>query len=264
MIEAQPVPAPPAPPAPAAPRRWLRRLAKVAAGALAFMTAQVAAARFITPPATLSMLQSAAATLGSDEGPRWVDYRPLPSADLGEKIARSAVASEDGWFFHHGGFDLGQLRAVLTHLGSGSKPRGASTISQQVAKNVFLWQGRSYVRKALEVPYTLLLELIVPKERILELYLNVAQTGPLTYGMEAGAQRWYQKPAAELTSQEAARLISLLPYPEGYTVTEARATERAQEILSNRVPFPGDPGFETMVEQAPGKVGWRALFGLDD
>jgi monofunctional biosynthetic peptidoglycan transglycosylase len=262
MTDAAPPPPQPAPPVPT--RTWARRVARVALGALGFMTAQVVAVRFITPPATLSMVQSAAATLGSEEGPRWVDYRPLAASDLGEQVARSAVASEDGWFFQHTGFDLGQLHAVLSHLGSGNKPRGASTISQQVAKNVFLWQGRSYVRKALEVPYTILLELLVPKERILELYLNVAQTGPLTYGMEAGAQRWYQKPASDLSAQEAARLISLLPYPEGYTVTEARATERAREILSNRVPFPGDPGFETMAEQAPGKVGWRALLGLRD
>lgn len=132
MNETPPPVAPP--PAPVAPRRWPRRLAKAALGALVFMTAQVVAARFITPPATLSMVQSAAATLGSEEGPRWVDYRPTPAADLGEQVARSAVASEDGWFFQHSGFDLGQLHAVLTHLGSGNKPRGASTISQQVAK----------------------------------------------------------------------------------------------------------------------------------
>jgi monofunctional biosynthetic peptidoglycan transglycosylase len=240
-------------------RRAARRLMSIAGVALVIMTAQVTFVRFVDPPATITMLQRAAATVGSEDGARWVDYRPLDAEAQGHHLPRMAVASEDGWFFQHHGFDLGQLGAVLRSLGGGGSPRGASTISQQTAKNLFLWQGRSYVRKALEVPYTLLLELIVPKERILELYLNIAETGPMTFGAEAGAQRWFSKPANELSAKEAARLISILPYPEGWNVSDERAEARAREIMANRVPFPGETGFDEMVEQAPARIGWSAL-----
>lgn len=218
---------------------------------------QVLAARFVNPPLTLTMVERAWETVGSEGGARWVDYRPLPAEALGEQVARSAVASEDGWFFHHSGFDLGQLRAVLRS--SGGRMRGASTISQQVAKNVFLWQGRSFIRKGLEAGYTVLLELLLPKERILELYLSVAETGPMVFGMEAGAWYWYDKPANELSASEAARLIALLPNPRERRVTDAEVQERAREILAARVPFPGDPGFDDMAAEAPARVGWRAL-----
>lgn len=238
-----------------------RRLARGAAVLALIPVLQVLAVRFITPPFTLTMVERSLATVGSEEGARWVDYRPLSLDALGEQLPRAAVASEDGWFFHHGGFDLGQLRAALTS--SSGRLRGASTISQQVAKNVFLWQGRSWIRKGLEAVYTVLLELLVPKERILELYLSVAETGPLVFGGEAGAWRWYNKPARDLSANEAAHLIALLPNPQAWKITDAHAHERAREILAARVPFPGDPGFEQMQEDAPGRVGWRALLDLD-
>ncbi|HMV65548.1 MAG TPA: monofunctional biosynthetic peptidoglycan transglycosylase [Myxococcota bacterium] len=236
-----------------------RRIARWAAIALAVPSLQVLVVRFVTPPLTLTMVQRGWETVGSDDGARWVDYRPLPLDMLGDAVPRAAVASEDGWFFHHGGFDLGQIRAAASAGGA----RGASTISQQVAKNVFLWQGRSWVRKGLEVGYTALLELFVPKERILELYLSVAETGPMVFGAEAGAQHWYHKAARELTPSEAAHLIALLPNPRVWRVTDARVHERAREILAARVPFPGEPGFDRMAEEAPARVGWRALLGVD-
>lgn len=228
---------------------------------LAVPIAQVLLLRFINPPFTLTMVERAWETVGSDDGLRWPVQRRLSLEDMGRYAPRMAVASEDGWFFHHGGFDTGQIHDALTDMADGEGSRGASTISQQVARNAFLWQGRSWIRKGLEVGYTVLLELLVPKERILEVYLNVAEMGPMTFGVEAGAQRWFHKPAKDLTAQEAARLISILPSPNRWSPLDDTASRRARRILERQVPFPGDPGYEQMVEDAPSHVGVRALLG---
>ena len=115
-----------------------------------------------------------------------------------------------------------------------------------MARNVFLWQGRSWLRKGLESWYTLLLELLVPKARILELYLNVAETGPMTFGFEAGAQRHFDSSAADLSPEQAARLAAILPAPRRWNPDSPAAGERAAHTLDNLVPFPGDPGFDAM------------------
>ena len=228
------------------------------------MSVQALLVRWITPPVTLTMVEQALATVGTEEGFRWVDYRPIPADAQGRHAPRMAVASEDGWFWHHGGFDLGQMSYAIRDVLRGRDWRGASTISQQVARNVFLWQGRNTltraVRKALEVPYTILLELFVPKERILELYLNIAEMGPLTFGIEAAAQRHFDKPAAELSPSEAARIIAILPAPRVWSVRGTEANERLPDILANRVPFPDDDGFEQMSDNAWDKVGWGSAF----
>jgi monofunctional glycosyltransferase len=139
----------------------------------------------------------------------WVDRdRIAPSVQL------AVIASEDQKFPFHHGFDFDSIQDAMREQEDGGRSRGASTISQQTAKNLFLWGGHSYVRKGLEAWFTSLLELCWPKSRILEVYLNSAQFGPDVYGVEAAAQTYFHKHAASLTRSEAAQLAAVLPNPQ--------------------------------------------------
>ena len=139
----------------------------------------------------------------------WVDYaRIAPSAPL------AVMASEDQQFPFHHGFDVNSIHAAEVNNAEGGRLHGASTISQQLAKNLFLWPGRSYLRKAVEAWFTVLLETLWPKQRILEAYLNVVQFGPGVFGVEAAAHAFFHVSAAELTASEAAQLAAVLPNPE--------------------------------------------------
>jgi monofunctional biosynthetic peptidoglycan transglycosylase len=187
-------------------RRVLRALLLLACGLALASVLVVLALRWLPPPRTAFML---AAASGPDAVA--IDYRWRAWDDLSPELAIAVVASEDQRFPHHAGFDFAAIRAVLAD--DGAPRRGASTISQQVAKNLFLWSGRSWLRKGIEVWFTMLIELIWPKRRILEVYLNVAEFGPGIYGAEAAAQRFYRKPARALSLREAARLAAVLPNP---------------------------------------------------
>ena len=138
----------------------------------------------------------------------WVDLE-----NISPNAALAVIASEDQQFPFHTGFDFKSIREAVRENAHRKRPRGASTISQQVAKNLFLWNGASYVRKGIEAWLTVLIETLWPKERILEVYLNVAQFGPGVYGVEAASLRFYRKPAARLTRAEAATLAAVLPNP---------------------------------------------------
>jgi len=140
---------------------------------------------------------------------QWVDY-----AHIAPAAALAVMASEDQQFPFHHGFDVKSIRAAEINNEEGGRLRGASTISQQLAKNLFLWPGRSYLRKALEAWFTVLLETLWPKQRILETYLNIVQLGPGIYGVEAAAQEFFHSSAARLTPSEAAVLAAVLPNPE--------------------------------------------------
>ncbi|MBS0563956.1 MAG: monofunctional biosynthetic peptidoglycan transglycosylase [Proteobacteria bacterium] len=131
--------------------------------------------------------------------------------DMAPEVARSVVAAEDANFCNHWGFDIKAIRSAIDH---GSQ-RGASTLSQQVTKNVFLWQGHSWLRKALEAVMTPVVELVWTKRRILEIYLNVAETGPGIFGFDAAARHYFKVPAARLTADQAARIAAVLPDPKG-------------------------------------------------
>ncbi|MDF7818934.1 monofunctional biosynthetic peptidoglycan transglycosylase [Runella sp. MFBS21] len=133
--------------------------------------------------------------------------------EMSKEAPLSVVSSEDQLFPEHWGFDFKSMNNAFRYNLKGKKIRGASTISQQVAKNVFLWQGRSYIRKGLEAYFTLLIEVIWGKKRILEVYLNVAETGKMTFGYEAASQRFFNKSASALTRTEAARIAAVLPSP---------------------------------------------------
>jgi monofunctional biosynthetic peptidoglycan transglycosylase len=151
-------------------------------------------------------------TFGTDESSHV--YKKWRSYDaISKEAALAVVSSEDQDFPRHWGFDFDEIQDAIRENQYRKRPRGASTISQQVAKNVFLWNGRSYVRKGLEVYFTVLIELIWGKRRILEVYLNVAETGPMTFGVEAASERFYHHPAADLSRNEAARIAAVLPNP---------------------------------------------------
>ena len=160
--------------------------------------------RFVPVPVTATMLL--------DENGITKDWTPLSRID--RNMVSAAIAGEDGKFCSHDGFDREAIEEAIRRNQQGGRIRGGSTISQQTAKNVFLWQGGGYFRKGLEAWFTLLIENIWDKRRIMEVYLNVAETGIGTYGVEAGAQRYFDHSAARLSQDEAARMAAALPLPK--------------------------------------------------
>lgn len=160
--------------------------------------------RFVPPPVTLTMLL--------DEHGITKDWMSLDEMD--PDMARAAIAGEDAKFCLHHGFDALAIAQALRHNASGGRIRGGSTISQQTAKNVFLWQNGGFFRKGLEAWFTVLIEAIWGKRRIMEVYLNVAETGIGTYGANAGAMRYFRHDARKLSRQEAARIAAVLPLPK--------------------------------------------------
>jgi monofunctional biosynthetic peptidoglycan transglycosylase len=137
----------------------------------------------------------------------------VPIEEISPYLCLAVIASEDQKFLNHNGFDWEALGSAMADYKTGKRLRGGSTISNQTAKNVFLWPGRNFVRKGLEAYFTVLIELFWSKERILEVYLNVIEMGDGLYGAEAAAQRYFKKPASELTRQEAALIAAILPNP---------------------------------------------------
>jgi monofunctional glycosyltransferase len=162
--------------------------------------------RFVPPPVTPLML----IRLGQGEA---LDKSWQPLGAIASSLAEAAVAAEDNRFCEHGGFDWPALQGEIAAWRAGAEPRGASTLTMQTAKNLFLWPDRSLLRKALEAPLTLQIELLWPKRRIIEVYLNIVEFGPGIYGAEAAAQSFFGKPAAALSQREAALLAAVLPSP---------------------------------------------------
>jgi monofunctional biosynthetic peptidoglycan transglycosylase len=147
------------------------------------------------------------------------DWEPIEN--ISPNLQKAVIASEDGNFLKHNGFDFKAMQKAFKNNQKGKRLKGGSTISQQTAKNVFLWQGRSYLRKGLEAYFTVLIELIWGKERIMEVYLNSIEMGNGVYGAEAAAQHWYRKSAVDLTKKEAAGIAAILPNPRKYKATNS-------------------------------------------
>ena len=145
----------------------------------------------------------------------------VPLEEISTNLQKAVIASEDGNFLKHNGFDFEAMQKAFKNNQKGKKLKGGSTISQQTAKNVFLWQGRSYLRKGLEAYFTVLTELIWGKERIMEVYLNSIEMGNGVSGAEAATQYWYRKSAATLTKREAAGIAAILPNPRKYKATNS-------------------------------------------
>jgi monofunctional glycosyltransferase len=169
--------------------------------------AAVAVYKFVPPPVTILMIERLIQGHG-------MDYRWRPLSEMSRALPQAAVASEDELFCSNHGFDFEAMEKALRHNERDpNRIRGGSTISQQTAKNVFLWPGRDYVRKAIEAWYTVLIEAIWGKPRIMETYLNVVEFGPGVYGAEAASERFFHVHAAQLSPAQAARLIAVLPKP---------------------------------------------------
>jgi len=162
--------------------------------------------RFVNPPTTFLI----AATSFSDAKIR---HRNVPIEAVAPALWQSIVAAEDQRFCEHSGFDVKQINKAIEEAQDGGRQRGASTVSQQTAKNAFLWPGRNYLRKGLEAYFTFLLETLWPKRRIMEVYLNIVEFGPGIFGAEAASERYFSKPARDLNSHEAALLAAVLPNP---------------------------------------------------
>lgn len=163
--------------------------------------------RFISPPLTLTMIISAV------DQQRWIRHDSVALANISPHLQRAVIASEDGRFCMHNGIDFEAVQDAVEDYQEKGRLRGASTISMQVARTVFLWTGGGAVRKALEAPLALALDWAWPKAQILEIYLNIAEWGPGVFGAEAAARHYFHKPARELTKNEAARLAAILPNP---------------------------------------------------
>ncbi|MBP7711478.1 MAG: monofunctional biosynthetic peptidoglycan transglycosylase [Gammaproteobacteria bacterium] len=206
----------------------LRRLGRAAAATtLAVLGASVALVlllRWVDPPVSAFMLPD----LFAGKGGGVVAHRWVPLERMPEHLLLAVIAAEDQRFAHHHGFDLREIRDAIEERAAGQRVRGASTISQQVAKNLFLWRDRSWVRKGLEAWLTALIELAWPKRRILEMYLNFAQFGPRTYGASAAAERSFRKPVRDLTPQESARLAAVLPNPQAFDAAAPSPRVRAR------------------------------------
>jgi len=145
----------------------------------------------------------------------------VPIEEISVNMQKAVIASEDGNFLTHNGFDFNAIQKAMANNEKGKKIKGGSTISQQTAKNVFLWQGRSYIRKGLEAYFTVLIEVIWGKERIMEVYLNSIEMGDGVYGVEAASEYWYNKKASALTKREAAGIAAILPSPRRFKASHS-------------------------------------------
>jgi monofunctional glycosyltransferase len=190
-------------------KKWLKRIFYFL---LISHLVYVVVLRWVNPPITSTMLKSIAHNAGTKNGFER-DY--ISYDEMGRNAKLAVLSAEDQLFPTHHGFDLDAIQKAIefNNKSNGKKMRGASTISQQVAKNVFLWQGRDWIRKGLEVYFTGLIELVWGKKRILEMYLNVAEMGEGVFGIEAAAKHYFNKNANDLSKSEAAWIASILPNP---------------------------------------------------
>jgi monofunctional biosynthetic peptidoglycan transglycosylase len=227
-------------------RSWLNRLVRaIVLLVLLCLAASILAVlmlRWINPPYTAFMAESQVTAWGGRDSKyifrhSWVDLdRISPNLPL------AVVASEDQKFPEHWGFDVEAIEKAYALNQHSHKVHGASTISQQVAKNLFLWSGRSYLRKGLEAYFTLLIESLWPKRRILEVYLNIAEFGYGTYGAEAAAERFFHKPASRLTRDDAAVLAAVLPNPQRLSAaTPSRYVQQRREWILGQMQALGGP-----------------------
>ncbi|NCC28184.1 MAG: monofunctional biosynthetic peptidoglycan transglycosylase [Gammaproteobacteria bacterium] len=188
--------------------------------------------RWLDPPASAFMLRHAYNLWRLDQSPPYYHQTWVPWDRISLPTRLAAIAGEDQRFPTHRGFDLIEIRLAWADYKNGGRLRGASTITQQAAKNLFLWPGSDWPRKLLEAWFTLLMEILWPKERILEVYLNIVQFSPNTYGIGAASLRYFDRPASELTMREASLLIGVLPAPGHYRleVPSERLERRAAWI----------------------------------
>lgn len=207
----------------------IRILAKFAFVFVVVTVAWVGLYRFVPPPFTFTMMGDLLS--GHTVTKDW-----MPLSEMDPDMARAAIAGEDSGFCSHSGFDFKAIAGAAARNAQGGRIRGGSTISQQTAKNAFLFQGGGYVRKAFEAYFTVLIETLWPKRRIMEVYLNIAETGIGTYGANAGAIRYFNHDASRLSATEAGRIAAVLPLPKKRAAIAPRGfVRRHGNTLSRRV-----------------------------
>ena len=200
--------------------------------------------KFVPVPFTPLMFIRTIEQIASNDKVVW--KRDWISIDeMGTSIQKAVIASEDGKFTSHKGFDMKAIEKAYKNNQKGRKVKGGSTISQQTAKNVFLWPGRSYLRKGLEAYFTVLIEIVWGKERIMEVYLNSIEMGNGIYGIEAASQHWFNKSAKNLTKAEAAAIAAILPNPRVYKAkNSSRYIERRKNAIKRQMNFYTNPNYE--------------------
>ena len=222
-------------------RGIFRFLAKLVVGLFLLSILWVIILRFVPPPVTATMLGDLFAGRGLAK-----DWMSLNNMD--RDMVRAAIGAEDSKFCAHNGFDIEAIEDAMKRNASGGRIRGGSTISQQTAKNVFLWQGGGYVRKGVEAYFTFLIENLWGKRRIMEVYLNVAETGIGTYGVNAGSQRYFGHDASAMSATEAARIAAILPLPKKRGAVAPKGfTRRYGNSIAARVGVVGRDGLDACV-----------------
>ena len=210
-------------------------------GLLLLSVAWVLLYRFVNPPITATMIGDVVAGRGAER--QWMSLD-----EIDRDMVRAVIGGEDAKYCAHSGFDWDAISDAARRNASGGRIRGGSTISQQTAKNAFLWQGGGYVRKGMEAWFTFLIEQLWGKRRIMEVYLNVAETGIGTYGVNAGSQRYYGHDASAMTRTEAARLAAVLPLPKGREAIAPRGfTKRYGNSIAARIGVVARDGLDACV-----------------
>ena len=221
------------------PRRILRWITRFLLGFVVVSLVWVLIYSVVPPPITFTMIGNAVEGRGLSK-----DWMPLSRMD--PDMARAAIGAEDWNFCRHHGFDFAAIRQAMKDNERKRRIRGGSTISQQTAKNAFLWQGGGFFRKGLEAWFTVLIETIWGKHRIMEVYLNIAETGIGTYGANAGAQRYFHHDATHLSSTEAARLAAVLPLPKKRGAINPRGfTRHYGNRITGRIPVVSRYGLDS-------------------
>jgi monofunctional biosynthetic peptidoglycan transglycosylase len=201
----------------------------------------VLAYRFVNPPITINMIGDIIHGRGAHR--EW-----MPITKIDRDMVRASIAAEDSKFCTHHGFDVEAIEDAMKRNASGGRIRGGSTISQQTAKNAFLWNGGGYARKGVEAWFTFLIEHLWGKRRIMEVYLNVAETGIGTYGVNAGSERYFGHDASAMTAMEAARIAAILPLPkEREAIAPKGFTRRYGNIIAARIPVVAEDGLDACV-----------------
>ncbi len=219
-----------------------KKLKKVVLWVLLLHLVYILACRFLNPPITITQIGNLQHGLKRD----MISYD-----EMGRNIKLAVIAGEDQLFPVHNGFDVKRIKMAMKHNEKNPKRRrGASTISQQTAKNVFLWQGGGFFRKGLEVYFTFMIETLWPKKRILQTYLNVAETGKGLFGVQAAAKKYFNKNAKDLTKLEAAQIAACLPNPKRYTVKPLSnyVSRRSQILLKQMNAIEADPGIQKLLQ----------------
>ena len=203
--------------------------------------------RFVDPPTSAFMFERRLAAARAGEKKFELQYQFVPMSRISPHLVRALIAAEDAKFKEHRGFDWDAMEAALEDRLDGKSKRGGSTLTQQVAKNLFLWPARSYVRKALEAYFTVLLEVLWSKQRILEVHLNIAEYGDGVYGVEMASRRFFGKSAAAVTLEEASQLVVVLPAPKSRrpNALSAKSLERAAWV-SDHIDRLGPERFECL------------------